>query len=82
MKKQDKLDAKLRELALKVVEMAVSGEFDPTYDKQIETLKVAGNYFAATTRAKKGSDSDDDSDTMIAVQARIRAAERQPGGHA
>jgi hypothetical protein len=82
MKKRDSLDAKLRELAEKVVEMAISGKFDDEYDKQIETLKVAGNYFTATTRAKKGSDTDDDTDTMTAVQARIRAAERQPGGHA
>jgi len=80
--KRDKLDAALRELALKVVEMAVRAEFGAEYAKQIETLKIAGNYFAATTRAKKGSESEDDSDTMTAVQARIRAAERQPGGHA
>jgi len=80
--KRDELDTALRKLALKVVEMAVNAQFDDSYAKQIETLKIAGNYFAATTRAKKGSDQEDDSDTMIAVQARIRAAERQPGGHA
>jgi hypothetical protein len=80
--KRDDLDMALRKLALNVVKMATEGLFGPDYAKQIETLKIAGNYFAATTRAKKGSDPEDDNDTMTAVQARIRAAERQPGGHA
>lgn len=82
MSRRDPLDEALRKLALKVTQAAYDGKMGDEHNMQVETLKVAGNYFAATTRAKKGQGEDDDGNTMSAIQRRIAAAGNAREGHA
>ena len=81
MSRRDELDTELRKLALKVTKDAIAGDMDEKHDHRVETLKVAGNYFAAAKRVKR-NDAPDEEDTMSAIQKRIASASKRTEGHA
>ena len=75
MSRPDTLDAKLKELALKVVKDTLDGMTDDDHKARVETLKVAGNFAVARKRATKNDAPDDDENTMSGIAKRINNAE-------